>query len=62
MLPKYTSVPQYFLEFSDHHKECNASFKSRTDNTSHLECPNTENVYLSEGYAKFSLLTLHLNA
>ena len=27
-------------------------FKSRTDNISLLELPNTENVSLSEGYAK----------
>ena len=43
---------QYFLEFSDNLKEWNASFRSNTDNTSHLELPNTENVSLSKGYAK----------
>ena len=59
MLPKYGSIPQYFLEFSDNLKEWNASFKSRTDSTSHLELPNTENVSLSKGYAKliFAILT-----
>ena len=33
--------------------------KSKTDNTSHLELPNTENVSLNKGYAKlfFAILT-----
>ena len=30
-------------------------FKSNTDNTSHPELPNTENVSFSKGYAKLSL-------
>ena len=47
MLPKYGSIPQYSLEFSDNLKEWNESFKSKTDRTSHLELPNTENVSLS---------------
>ena len=40
-------------------KKWNASFKSRTDNVSHLELPNTENISLSKGYAKlfFAILT-----
>ena len=41
-LPKYRSIPQYFLEFSDNLKEWNASFKSKTDRTLHLELPNTK--------------------
>ena len=32
--------------------EWNASFKSNTDSTSHLELPNTENMSLSKGYAR----------
>ena len=34
-------------------------FNLWTDNTSHLELPNTENVSLSKGYAKlfFAILT-----
>ena len=52
-------MPQYFLEFSDNLNEWSASFKSRTDNTSHLELPNIENVSLSKRYAKlfFAILT-----
>ena len=42
--------------------EWEASFKSRTDNTSHLELPNTENVSLSKGYANLVFIFLHLNA
>ena len=42
VLPKYGSTPQYFIESSDNLNEWNASFKSNTDNTSHLELPNTE--------------------
>ena len=59
MLPKYGSILQYLLEFSDNLKEWSASFKSRPNNTSHLELPNTENVSLSKGYAKlfFAILT-----
>ena len=49
---KIREYPTVFLEFSDNLKEWNASFKSRTDDTSHLELPNTENVSLSKGYAK----------
>ena len=52
MLPKYGSILQYFLEFSDNLNEWKAFFKSRTDKTSQLELPNTENVSLSKGYAK----------
>ena len=45
--------------FSDNLKEWNVSFKSRTDNTTHLELPDTKNVSLSKGYAKlyFAILT-----
>ena len=49
VLPKYGSIPQYFLEFSDNLNEWKVSFKSRTDNTSHLELPNTENVSFHKG-------------
>ena len=60
MLPKYGSIPQCFFEFSDNLREWNVSFKSKTDNTSHLELPYTENVSLTKGYAKlfFTILTL----
>ena len=59
MLPKYGSIPQYFFEFSDNLRERNASFKSKTDNTSHFVLPSTENVSLTKGYAKlfFAILT-----
>ena len=46
------------LEFSDNLREWNASFKSKTDNTSHFELPNTENVSLTKGYAKLFLAIL----
>ena len=51
--------PAIFLWVSDNLKEWNASFKSKTDSTSHLEPPNTKNVSMSEGYAKlfFAILT-----
>ena len=49
VLPKYGSIPQYFLEFSDNLHEWNVSFKSRIDSTSYLELPNTENISLSKG-------------
>ena len=39
-------------DFFDNRKEWNASFKSNTDITSHLELPNSENVSLNKGYAK----------
>ena len=51
-------MPHYFLEFSDNLKEWNASIKSRTDNTSYPELPNTENVSLSKGYAKLFFVIL----
>ena len=57
MLEKQGSIPQYF-EFSDNLKEWNASFKSKTDSTLHLELPNMENVYLSKGYARLFLAIL----
>ena len=59
MLPKYGSVLQYFFEFSDNLREWKASFKSKTDNTSHFELPSTENVSVTKGYAKlfFTILT-----
>ena len=48
-LPKYGSILQYFLEFSDNLNEWKVSFRSNTDNTSHLEFPNTEKVSLTNG-------------
>ena len=57
MLPKYGSIPKYFFEFSDNLREWKASFRSNTDNTSHFELPNTENVSLTKGYTKLFLLS-----
>ena len=59
-LPKYGSIPQYFCDFSDSLKEWKASFKSKTDITSHLELPNNAKVSLNNGYAKlfFAILML----
>ena len=48
-LPKYGQIPQYLFEFSKSPREWNASFKSKTDNTSHLKLPNTENVSFNKG-------------
>ena len=45
-LPKYGSIPQYLFESSESRNEWNASFKSNTESTSHLEFPRTENMYL----------------
>ena len=62
MLPKYVSIPQYILVFSDNLKEWYASFKSKTNMTSQLEMPNTENVSLSKGKLSYPSLFLHVNA
>ena len=48
-LPKYGSIPQYFLELSVNLSEWNASIKSSTDSTSHLEPPNNVNVSFNSG-------------
>ena len=48
-LPKYGSIPQYLSELSDSLSKWKASFRSNTDNTSHLEFPYTENVSLTNG-------------
>ena len=48
-LPKYGSIPQYFLELSVNLSEWNVSFKSSTDSTSHLEPPNSVNVSFNNG-------------
>ena len=48
-LPKYGSIPQYFLELSVDLSEWNASFKSSTNSTSHLEPPNRVNVSFTNG-------------
>ena len=52
-------MPLYFFECSDNLKEWNASFKSKTGSTLHLQLSNTENISLSSGYAKlfFAILT-----
>ena len=49
VLPKYGSIPQYFLELSVNLSEWNVSFKSNTDSTSHLEPPNSMNVSFNKG-------------
>ena len=49
VLPKYGSIPQYFLELSVNLREWNASFRSSTDNTSHLELPNSMNMSFNKG-------------
>ena len=48
-LPKYGSIPQYFLELLVNLSEWNVSFKSSTDNTSHLELPYSMNVSFNKG-------------
>ena len=57
-LPKYGNIPQYLFDFSDNPNEWNASFKSNTHSTSHLELPNTENISFSKGYAILFLVIL----
>ena len=49
VLPKYGSIPQYFLELSVNLSEWNASFISSTDSTSHLELPNSMKVSFNKG-------------
>ena len=46
---KYGRIPQYFLEFSDSLSELNASFRPKTDRTSHLKLPNSMNVSFNNG-------------
>ena len=46
---KYGSIPQYILELSVNLSEWNASFKSSTNSTSHLEPPNNMNVSFNKG-------------
>ena len=48
-LPMYGSIPQYFLELSVNLSEWNASFKSSTDITLHLEPPNSINMSFNKG-------------
>ena len=48
-LSKYGCIPQYFLELSVNLSEWNASFKSSTDSSSHLEPPNSMNVSFKNG-------------
>ena len=57
-LPKYGSIPQYFLELSVNLSEWNASFKSSTDSTSHLELPSNVNVSFNSGLARLFLAIL----
>ena len=52
VLPKYGSIMQYLFELSNNLSELNVSFKSNTDNTLHLELPNTENVSFNKAYPK----------
>ena len=61
MLPKYGKIPQNHFEFSESPKEWNASFRSKTDSTLHLELPNIGNVSLSKGYARLFLAILTFN-
>ena len=51
-LLKYSNIPQYLFESSNSCNEWNASFRSNTKSTSHLEFLRTENVSLTNGYAK----------
>ena len=48
-LPKYGSIPQYFLELLVNLSKWNVSFKSSTDSTLHLEPPNKVNVSFNNG-------------
>ena len=57
-LPKYGKIQQYFFKFPDNVKEWNASFKSNTKSTSHLELPKVANVSFINGYAKLFLAIL----
>ena len=52
VLPNYGIILQYLFEFFNNLSKWNACIKSNTDNTSHLELPNTENVSFNKGYAK----------
>ena len=47
-----------FFEFSDSLSEWKVSFRSSTERTLHFELPNTENVSLTNGYAKLFLAIL----
>ena len=47
--PKYGKIPQYLFKFSESLREWNASLKSKTYNTSHLEPPDTKNVSFDNG-------------
>ena len=46
-LPKYGNILQYPFDSSKRLNEWNASFRSSTERTSHLELPKTENVCLT---------------
>ena len=54
-MAKYHSISLIFLTTS---RNGNASFKSNTDSTSHLELPNVVNVSFTSGYAKLFLAIL----
>ena len=45
-LLKYGKIQQYIFEFSNNLREWNASFKSNTKSTSHLELPNVAKCIL----------------
>ena len=59
VLPKYGNIQEYLFESSKSLNEWNVSFESNTERTSHLELPSTENVSLTNGYAKlfFAILS-----
>ena len=57
-LPKDGSIAQYLFAFSESLSVWNTCFKSSTDRTLHCKLPNTENVFLSNGYAKLFLAIL----
>ena len=46
-----------FFEFSESLREWNACFKSKTDNTSHLELPNIKMYPLKVDKLFFAILT-----
>ena len=50
-----------FFELLNNLNEWNAAFKSKTDNTSHLELCSIENVSLSQGEPRLFLQLLHSN-
>ena len=45
----YQNMVRFLIIFLNFLREWNVSFKSKINNTSHLELPNTENVSFNEG-------------